>query len=261
MSLGILILALLIGVVLGLIGSGGSILTVPVLVYGLGVEPVTATAYSLFIVGLTALVGAVPYARRGDIDVRALYSFALPSILAVYATRLWLLPALPDVWFATDSITITKGKGILLIFAILMVAAAVAMLREDRPAGVSTARRPGLMAVEGVLVGALTGLVGAGGGFLIIPALVLLAGLPMKAAVGTSLALIAAKSLIGFTGDLQAGLTPDWSLLLGFTATAVAGILIGTRFTEHIPAAHLKKGFGVFLILVAVLMLLSEIGN
>lgn len=260
MSIGILILALLIGIVLGLIGSGGSILTVPVLVYGLGLEPVTATAYSLFIVGMTALVGAVPFARRGDVDVRALFAFALPSILAVYATRLWLLPALPDVWLATDVLTITKGKGILLLFAILMFGAAIAMMRDAGPDERARAvRRPVLMAVEGAVVGALTGLVGAGGGFLIIPALVLLAGIPMKAAVGTSLLLIAAKSLIGFTGDLQAGLQAEWPMLLGFTAAAVAGILIGARHTERIPARALKRGFGIFLILIAISMIYAEL--
>lgn len=260
MSIGILILALLIGIVLGLIGSGGSILTVPVLVYGLGVEPITATAYSLFIVGMTALVGAVPFARRGDVDVRALFAFALPSILAVYATRLWLLPALPDVWFTTDVLTITKGKGILLLFAVLMVGAAIAMMRDAGPDERAHAvRRPVLMAVEGAVVGALTGLVGAGGGFLIIPALVLLAGLPMKAAVGTSLVLIAAKSLIGFIGDLQAGLQADWPMLLGFTAAAVLGILLGARIVPHVSASTLKRGFGFFLILIAISMIYAEL--
>lgn len=260
MSLSILALALLIGVVLGLIGSGGSILTVPVLVYGIGVEPVQATAYSLFIVGTTALVGAVPFASRGDIHVRTLFGFALPSILAVYATRLWLLPAMPDVWLASDALTITKGQGILILFALLMLGAAAAMIRDTGARTAETApNRPVVLAVEGAVVGVLTGLVGAGGGFLIIPALVLFAGLPMKAAVGTSLALIAVKSLIGFGGDLQAGLTPDWSLLLGFTAAAVVGILIGARYTERLPAAHLKKGFGVFLILIALLMIYAEL--
>lgn len=259
MSIGILILALVIGVVLGLIGSGGSILTVPVLVYGLGVEPVAATAYSLFIVGMTAMVGAVPFARRGEVDIRALLAFALPSILAVYATRLWMLPALPEIWFATETLTITKGKGILLIFALLMVGAAIAMMRDTGPDdGARAVRRPVLMAAEGAVVGALTGFVGAGGGFLIIPALVLLAGLPMKTAVGTSLVLIAAKSLIGFIGDLQSGLDADWPMLLGFTAAAVAGILFGARFTERIPTRALKRGFAFFLILIALSMIYAE---
>jgi uncharacterized membrane protein YfcA len=134
------------------------------------------------------------------------------------------------------------------------------MLRPSPIETLPSKPRIGLLLVEGAGVGILTGLVGAGGGFLIIPALVLLAGLPMKTAVGTSLALIALKSIIGFGGDLQAGLAPDWTLLIGFTIIAMAGILIGARLTVYIKPQLLKRGFGIFLILVAAMMIGAELG-
>lgn len=256
-----LALALVIGIVLALIGSGGSILTVPVLVYLLKIDPVTATAYSLFIVGMTAVAGAIPYWKRGELDRDALIWFSFPSIAAVWLTRGVLLPALPEVWLTVGAMSIGKGQALMILFAGLMLVAAILMLRDAPPLAQTSVPRRGLLIAEGIVVGVLTGLVGAGGGFLIIPALVLLAGLPMKTAVGTSLALIALKSSIGFTGDLAAGLAPDWPLLLGFTATAILGILLGARFVPHLPASTLKRGFGVFLILIAISMILSEIGQ
>lgn len=255
------ILAVLIGLTLALIGSGGSILTVPVLVYILDVDAVTATAYSLFIVGITAMVGSVPYMRRGEFSRDALIWFSFPSIAAVWLTRAYLVPWLPDVWLTLGAVSIDKGQGLLILFALLMLASAVMMLRPSPIETLPSKPRIGLLLVEGAGVGVLTGLVGAGGGFLIIPALVLLAGLPIKTAVGTSLALIALKSIIGFTGDLTTGLSPDWPLLLGFTSTAIVGILLGARLVPRVPASTLKRGFGVFLILVAVSMLVTEIRN
>jgi uncharacterized membrane protein YfcA len=256
-----LLLALVIGIVLAMIGSGGSILTVPVLVYLLKIEPVTATAYSLFIVGMTALAGAIPYWKRGELDRNALIWFSFPSIAAVWLTRAILLPALPDVWLTLGAISIGKGQALMILFAGLMLVSAILMLRDAPPLAQTSTPRRALLVLEGAVVGVLTGLVGAGGGFLIIPALVLLAGLPMKTAVGTSLALIALKSIIGFSGDLTSGLAPDWLLLLSFTSVAILGILLGARFVPHIDARTLKRGFGVFLILVAAAMLVTEIGN
>jgi uncharacterized membrane protein YfcA len=256
-----LLLALVIGVVLALIGSGGSILTVPVLVYLLKIEPVTATAYSLFIVGMTALAGAIPYWKRGELDRNALIWFSFPSIAAVWLTRAILLPALPDVWLTVGAVSIGKGQALMILFAGLMLVSAILMLRDAPPLAQTSTPRRTLLVLEGAVVGVLTGLVGAGGGFLIIPALVLLAGLPMKTAVGTSLALIALKSIIGFSGDLTSGLAPDWLLLLSFTSVAILGILLGARFVPNIDARNLKRGFGVFLILVAAAMLVTEIRN
>jgi len=219
------ILAAIVGVSLGLIGSGGSILTVPILVYVMGIDPVLATAYSLFIVGSTALVGGVQSAIQKRVDFKTVLIFGIPSIAAVYATRMWLVPMIPQELFSIGSLVITKSIALMLLFAVVMILASISMIRpgknkEEDEHSPMTYNYP-MILVEGTLVGMLTGLVGAGGGFLIIPALVLLAKMPMKLAVGTSLFIIAVKSLIGFTGDLQGTQIIDWKLLGGFTAFAI----------------------------------------
>jgi uncharacterized protein len=257
--------ALVIGVSLGLIGAGGSILTVPVLVYLLHVEPVLSTAYSLFIVGSTALVGAVGYMRKGLVHYKAALIFAAPSFVAVFLTRKYLVPAIPGTLCTFGDFVVTKSVGILLFFAVIMVAASVSMILKDNNHGEQAETTPmrfnlPVIGLEGFLVGILTGLVGAGGGFLIIPALVLFAKLPMKLAVGTSLLIIAAKSLIGFTGDI--GEQPiQWSFLLTFTALPVAGIFIGTWLSRFISGARLKTGFGWFVLLMAAYMIWKEISG
>ena len=221
--------AILIGVSLGLIGGGGSILTVPVLVYILGIDPVLATAYSLFVVGSTSLVGAGTYMKKGLVNYKTALVFAIPSFIAVFLTRKFLVPALPDPLFSIGEAMITKNIGIMVFFALIMLAASYSMIRGKK--GESEEEEEvkfnlPMIALEGSVVGVITGIVGAGGGFLIIPALVLLAKLPMKMAVGTSLLIIAAKSLIGFLGDLSSQ-TIDWQLLLIFTGLSIVGIFIG----------------------------------
>ncbi len=258
------IAALVIGISLGLIGAGGSILTVPVLVYMLGVEPILATAYSLFIVGVTALTGSIDYMRKGLVNYKAALIFAIPSFVAVFLTRKFLVPAIPAVLWQTDQFTITKSVGILLFFALIMAAAAVSMIRNgQKNKELKTDSAPAsfnlpVIGLEGFLVGALTGLVGAGGGFLIIPALVLFAKIPMKQAVGTSLLIIAAKSLIGFTGDI--GQQPiDWRFLITFTAMPIVGIFIGGWLARFISGEKLKKGFGWFVLVMAAYMVYKEL--
>ncbi|MBL7923461.1 MAG: sulfite exporter TauE/SafE family protein [Bacteroidia bacterium] len=253
----------LVGISLGLIGGGGSILTVPVLVYLFHVDAVLATSYSLFIVGTTSLVGAFPKFRQGLIDVRTALVFGIPSIAAVYLTRLLLVPAIPATVFTVGNLEVTKSIFMLLLFAVLMVAAAYSMIRKngkavsDVPKEARTYNYP-LILLEGIIVGTLTGLVGAGGGFLIIPALVLLSNLPMKEAVGTSLLIIAAKSLIGFMGDIG-HYELDWVLLLSVTLIAVIGIFIGNRMTRRFDGEKLKKGFGWFVLLTGVYIIVKEI--
>ncbi|MTI39828.1 sulfite exporter TauE/SafE family protein [Fulvivirga lutimaris] len=255
--------AVAIGVSLGLIGGGGSILTVPVLVYLLGVSPVLATAYSLFIVGFSSLVGGIKYARQGLVNFKTGLVFAVPAFLSVYLTRRYLMPWLPDVWFTTEVFTLTKNTGILLLFAILMVAASISMIKKSKTEEVEV-KTDGtefnfiLILIEGAVVGMLTGLVGAGGGFLIIPALVLFAKLPMKMAIGTSLLIIAAKSLLGFIGDIQAGENIDWAFLLTISALAGTGIFIGMAFSKKVDGAQLKKGFGWFVLIMGVFMIIKE---
>lgn len=263
-------LAVLAGLSLGLIGSGGSILTVPILVYLLSVPPTLATAYSLFVVGTSALFGCSSYWRKGLVSLSTAINFAIPAFVAVYITRRWLLPAMPNVLFSFGEWSISKDTSIMVLFAILMMVAAVSMLRKKpQPEGNSATALEApnepistnhlLIAVEGVIVGCLTGLVGAGGGFLIVPALVLLVRLPMKIAVGTSLLIIAVKSLIGFVGDVQAGQDIDWVLLLSFTGVTVTGILIGGRLSNHISGQQLKKGFGYFVLVMAAYIFIREL--
>lgn len=208
--------ALLIGLVLGLIGGGGSILTVPILVYALTLNPVLATAYSLFVVGATSLVGAIKNMMKGMVDFKTAIIFAIPAFVAVYLTRAYLIPAIPDELFTVSGIVITKNLAIMLFFAVIMLLASISMIRNNRKESdedsAITYNYP-LIIVEGLVVGTITGIVGAGGGFLIIPALVLLAKLPMKKAVATSLFIIAIKSLIGFLGDVK-NLEIDWSFFI-----------------------------------------------
>jgi len=252
----------LIGISLGLIGGGGSILTVPVLVYLLGVEPVMATAYSLFIVGLSSLVGAYPKYREGLVDLRTAAVFGIPSIAAVFVTRSLIVPAIPETIGRLGEVTVTRGVLMLLLFATLMVAASISMIRNTPPqrqetsSGERVFNYP-MILLEGAVVGVLTGLVGAGGGFLIIPALVLLSGLPMKQAVGTSLLIIAAKSLIGFLADATR-YAMDWRLLSIVTAIAMAGILAGNRVSRRIDGDRLKTGFGWFVLVMGLYILVRE---
>lgn len=251
----------LIGVSLGLIGGGGSILTVPVLVYLFHLPPTQATAYSLFIVGSTALVGSFDYMRKGLVDFRTALWFAPPSLVGVYIVRRYVVPALPDVLFRAGSYEVTRDKGILLLFALLMLGTALSMIRSRKEPEQKT--RPQnlnipLIAIEGLVVGALTGLVGAGGGFLVIPALVLLAGLPMKQAIGTSLLIIAAKSLIGFVGDVQTSNSIDWSFILTLTSISVLGIFAGSFLNSKVSGSSLKPAFGFLVLAMGIYMIASE---
>jgi uncharacterized protein len=255
--------AAIIGVSLGLIGGGGSILTVPVLVYLFGIEPVVATAYSLFIVGATSLVGAVPKFRQGLVNLKTAVIFGIPAIISVFATRAFLIPLIPDEIFTINDFVLTKNIMMMLLFAILMVGASITMISERIGAngnGVAEEQKFNipLIFMEGIMVGMLTGLVGAGGGFLIIPALVLFSKLPMKQAVGTSLLIIAAKSLIGFTGDLP-HLKVDWTLLLSVTAIAIGGIFIGDWLSKKVDGMKLKKGFGWFVLIMGIYIIVKEL--
>ena len=326
------IAAIIVGFTLGLIGGGGSILTVPVLVYMFSIEPVLATAYSLFVVGISSSVGALNYMKKGLLNYKTAVVFAVPSFIAVFLTRKFLVPAIPEQLFSigrlditTDVLfilililtklgvslfslnktfrgskkhikafllvtpaaimvfivrqfiipgipdnlimigdfTLTKGSGIMLLFSLVMFLAAFSMIKgrrdpvDEEETGKLKFNYP-LIVAEGAIVGTVTGLVGAGGGFLIIPALVLLAGLPMKTAIGTSLLIISVKSLLGFLGDLG-NQEIHWVFLLAFTGLSVIGIFAGTYTSKFIDGSKLKKLFGWFVLLMSVYIIINEL--
>ena len=253
--------SILIGISLGLIGSGGSILTVPVLVYLFSVDAVAATSYSLFIVGFTAAVGSIGYFKKGLVNIKTAIVFGIPSIIAVFLTRLYVVPSIPKEVFSIGELLVTKSMLMMLLFAILMVAASYSMIKKvkkdkEEDLGPQKFNYPVIL-FEGALGGFVTGLVGAGGGFLIIPALVLLSKLPMKEAVGTSLAIVAAKSLIGFFGEGSETVI-DWSLLAIVSAFATVGIFIGLYLSKKIDGAKLKPIFGWFVLTMGIYIIIKE---
>jgi uncharacterized protein len=259
------IASIFMGLSLGMIGGGGSILTVPILVYLFGKDPILATAYSLFIVGLTALVGGFSYLKKGEVDLKTGIIFAIPSFIGVYITRAYIVPMLPDPVFEIGTYTISKSLLVMFVFSVLMVAASISMIKNKNDSKVknqlSSGLRYSLIGIEGLVVGAVTGFVGAGGGFLIIPALVILVGMPMKIAVGTSLFIIAAKSLIGFLGDVQHQNNIEWKLLLLISGIAIAGLFAGILVSKKIPEKVLKKGFGFFVLIMGTFILLDQISK
>ncbi|MBI2380043.1 MAG: sulfite exporter TauE/SafE family protein [Gammaproteobacteria bacterium] len=247
-------LALFVGLVLGLVGGGGALLAMPVLVYVMGVAPLPATGASLLVVGLSSLIGALGYARRGLVDGLALLYFGLPSVLSVWLARAWLLPALPDSVAGVD-----KGRWLMMAFAGLMLLAA---WRMAAPASLPRLERhPLRLGLQGLAVGAVTGTVGAGGGFLIVPALAMGAGLALNRAVATSLAIIAINSAVGLMASLKGTGLPDSQLLAGFAGAAVLGLLLGLKLAPRMPAAGLRKGFAAFTAVLGVLVLAREIGS
>lgn len=254
--------ALIIGLVLGLIGGGGSILTVPVMVYLMALNPVTATAYSLFVVGSASLVGAGKNLQKGLVGFRTALAFAIPAVISVFSTRKFLVPAIPAEIFTINGFTLTKEIGIMLFFAILMLAASFSMIidREKLLYKKKEKKTPNyvMLIPLGLLTGLVTGLVGAGGGFIIIPILVLLAGLPMKKAVGTSLFIIAINSLLGFLGDLG-HMKVDWPFLLIFTSLSVLGIFLGVYLNKFVDGKKLKKAFGWFVLIMGIYIVWKEI--
>jgi len=247
-----------VGIVLGLLGGGGSILSIPILVYLFGIEPVLAQAYSLFIVGVTSLVGAIPKYRENLVNIKTGILFGIPAIVTIFFTRHWIVPAIPNIIFHNNDFIFTKRELLLGTFALLMVLASFQLIRNKREVKSDNRKfRVFLVIVEGTLIGFLTGLVGAGGGFLIIPALVFLTGLPFKTAVGTSLFVIAINSLTGFSGDLLKH-SMDWQFLITITALAVVGILIGNFMSRRIAALYLRKAFGWITLIVGTWILLKE---
>lgn len=254
-------LAVLIGISLGLIGSGGSILSVPILVYVMGIEPMLATAYSLFTVGITALVGGIKKANEKSVDFRKVFVFGIPTIIAVFLTRTFIVPNLPEIILETNGFTLHKPVLIMTVFAIVMMVAAVKMIRPAEETEVTDDHNIDYVkiGIAGIFIGLIAGFVGAGGGFLIIPALLFLAKTPMKTAIGTSLFIIAIQSLIGFLGDVQSGQLLDWKLLLAFSACSIIGLFIGSAMAKKIAADWLKSIFGWFVLGMGIYIIVREL--
>lgn len=253
-------LAIVIGLVMGLIGGGGSILSVPIFVYIFGFDSITATTLSLFVVGATSLVGSTGLMKQKLVDFPTAFIFGIPSILGVLFSRRIVLPHLPEYIINRWGMTVTKDMFLLLLFAILMLVSSYKMIRKtERPSGrKQNGNNYTILISQGLFVGIITGLIGAGGGFLIVPALVMLLGLPMKKAVGTSLVIISMNSLLGFVSSLKM-VKADWSFLTVFTSLSIIGIFVGIALAKKIDGRKLKPIFGYIVLIMGLLIIVKEI--
>jgi uncharacterized membrane protein YfcA len=253
------IASVLIGISLGLIGGGGSILTVPVLVYLFNVDAVLATYYSLFVVGGTSIVGSLSYFKKGLLSLKTAVFFGVPSVICVYLSRTFILPSIPHSIFTIGSFVLTKSFLLMILFAVLMIFASISMIKKSsintQP---STTYNYPMVLGKGAFVGFITGLIGAGGGFLIIPALVNFLKLPMKKAIGTSLFIISINSIIGFSFSISKT-DINWQLLLTITLIAIIGIIIGSFISTKIDGKKLKPAFGWFVLIMGIYIILKEI--
>jgi uncharacterized protein len=253
--------SILIGILLGLIGGGGSILTVPILVYLFKVDAILAITYSLFIVGITSAAGTVSYFKKGLINFKIALIFGIPSIAAILFTRAYIVPSIPKEIAFTGSFELTRGVLLLLLFAILMILVSFNMVKKSGGAAAASAEKKNAAAsiifLQGTVVGILTGLIGAGGGFLIIPALVNFLKLSMKAAVGTSLFIIAINSLAGFFFSVRQQ-DIHWPLLLTISFIAIAGVLIGVFLSSKIDGKKLRPAFGWLVLVMGIYIIIKE---
>lgn len=255
------VLAVFVGMTLGMVGSGGSILSVPILVYVMGIEPTLATAYSLFIIGTTSLVGGIHKAKQQLVDFHKVVLFGIPAIIAVFVTRKVLVPRIPDTLFSTEDFTLSKSMLIMVVFAVVMIVASIRMIKPFKEKVIFENEKLNYFRVTlmGILIGLLSGFVGAGGGFLIVPTLLLFAKTPIKMAVGTSLFIVSSQSLIGFTGDIMGNQVIDWNSLLFFTLASIMGIFIGNFISKKIKEEKLKTGFGWFVLVMGIYIVLREL--
>jgi hypothetical protein len=253
------IAALFIGISLGLIGGGGSILTVPILVYLFNVNPKLATTYSLFIVGLTAAFGASRHYKMGNIKVKLALHFAIPSLVTLLLVRKIILFQIPEVLSFGRFFVVRRGLLLMVLFAILMAAASYLMIKKQKPIDIKTQIKPLQLMGIGAVVGIITGFLGAGGGFLIIPALLFFAKMQMKEAVGTSLLIIAFNSLLGFAGDVANGVEIKYVFLLAIAFIAVVGIFIGTYLSKRMNGEQLKPLFGWFILIMGIYIIVKEL--
>ena len=253
--------ALSAGILLGLMGGGGSIITIPILIYFFHISPITAMAYSLFVVGTSATVGTLNNLKKSFATYRIAILFAIPTIISAYIVRKYIVPIIPLEIIKVKSIIITKDSSIMVLFAIVMLLSAIAMIKKRKLSPktiIYDTYNYGFIILIGIVIGLLTGIIGIGGGFLIIPTLVLFVKLPMQRAVATSLGIIAIKSLIGFLGDMTT-ININWNFLLQFTFVSTIGVFLGTYFSSFMNGEKLKKYFGWMILLVSLAIMYKEI--
>lgn len=257
------LLSLLMGLSLGMLGGGGSILTVPILVYFFSTPPLAATSESLFVVGSTALVGGLISFYNKEVHLPTVIKFAALSFVGVFFMKKIVFPQIPEVLFSSNGFIFTKALMTMAVFGFLMLLVSASMIRSRNKKASSYKQTKSIpsfkIGLNGFFVGNVTGLVGAGGGFLIVPALVNLVGLNMRQAVGSSLLIIAANSLFGFAVSLSSGLHPNWSVLVSILGISIMGLFIGRVFSKKVPEAQLKKGFGYFVLIMGSLILIDQI--
>lgn len=253
--------ALFIGITLGLVGAGGSILTITVLVYILQISPTLSTTYSLFIVGITSLVGSIDYFRKGLVDLKKGLFFSFPAFIMVFLIRKFVMPRIPEIVYEAATFTISKNLMVMLVFAFLMIGASYSMIKNNEKSIEQMSHKVSywMIFMEGIVVGILTGFVGAGGGFMIIPAMVIFANLPMKKAVGTSLLIITINSTFGAIGDFSVGIALNWYFLTKFVSCTVVGILLGSYLSKKVDGEKLKPAFGWFVLVVGCCIIVKEL--
>lgn len=253
--------ALFIGLVMGLTGSGGSILSVPVLAYLFGFDEKVSTAYSLFIVGMTAVVGSQKVLKEKQVNFRLILYFGIPAVLGVLLSRRVILPLLPDELFQIFDYVISRRMFVFGLFASLMLIAVYTMFYKSKielEQTTSKVKFHPLLLTEGMFLGIFMGLVGAGGGFLLVPALMLIARLPIKKSIGTSLVIVCMNSLSGFfLGDFFY-IEINWGFLLSFTFLSLIGIIVGGKLVNLVNPEKLKKGFAYFILTMAIFVFLME---
>jgi uncharacterized membrane protein YfcA len=255
------VLAVFVGMTLGMLGSGGSILSVPILVYVMSIEPTLATAYSLFIIGTTSLVGGIHKAQQKLVDFHKVILFGIPAVISVFLTRKILVPRIPDIIFSNENFTLSKSILIMVVFAVVMIVASARMIKplKERITGDGEKSNYYKIALPGIFIGLISGFVGAGGGFLIVPTLLVIGKTPIKMAVGTSLFIVSSQSLIGFTGDIMENRVIDWKLLLLFTLASIIGIFIGNFISKKTEDEKLKTGFGWFVLAMGIYIIIIEL--
>lgn len=255
------VLAVFVGMTLGMLGSGGSILSVPILVYVMSIEPTLATAYSLFIIGTTSLVGGIHKAEQKLVDFHKVVLFGIPAVISVFITRKIIVPRIPDIIFSNENFTLSKSVLIMVVFAVVMIVASVRMIKplKERSTVDDEKLNYYKIGLPGIFIGLISGFVGAGGGFLIVPALLIFGKTPIKMAVGTSLFIVSSQSLIGFTGDITENRIIDWKVLLLFTLASIIGIFIGNFISKKTEDEKLKTGFGWFVLAMGIYIIIREL--